>query len=81
MEFMNDLSLSEIKTLAALSRIPNAKPVDIAKEEYMENDTVNRAFNMLYNRGMIMRPSRGVYQFTDNLFAEWLRTTHSLQSL
>jgi AAA+ ATPase superfamily predicted ATPase len=81
MEFMNDLTPSEIKTLMALSRIPNAKPVGIAKEEYMEDDTVNRALSILYNRGMITRPARGIYQFTDNLFAEWLKTTHSLQSL
>lgn len=80
-EFVNDLTPSEIKTLMALSRKPDAKPVEIAKQEYMEDDTVNRALSVLYNRGIITRPARGVYQFTDNLFAEWLSATDSLQSL
>jgi AAA+ ATPase superfamily predicted ATPase len=81
MEFMNDLSPSEIKTLTALSQLSDAKPVDIAKQQYMENDTVNRALSILSNRGLITRAARGVYRFTDNLFAEWLRTTNSLQNL
>ena len=80
MEFMSNLSPSEIKTLTALSQIPDAKPVDIARQQYMENDTVNRALSILYNRGLITRAARGIYRFTDNLFAEWLKTTNSLQN-
>jgi hypothetical protein len=83
MEFMNDLSPSEVKTLTALSQIRNAaavKPVDIATQEYMENDTVNRALSLLNNRRLITRSARGVCQFTDNLFREWLRRTMTANS-
>ena len=70
-EYVEGLQPSEIKVLKALARLPEAKPVEIAEREYMENDTVNRAGTVLNSRALITRKSRAQYVFTDNLFAAW----------
>jgi AAA+ ATPase superfamily predicted ATPase len=74
-EYVDGLQPSEIKVLRALATVPEAKPVEIAEREYMEDDTVNRALTVLNNRALIRRKSRAQYVFTDNLFAAWLHTT------
>ncbi|MHB8565770.1 MAG: AAA family ATPase [Nitrososphaerales archaeon] len=79
MIFVDDLAPYEIKTLKAMSRLPHSNPIDLAREQFMEDGTVNRALSLLNKRGILTRLSRGSYEFTDNLFAEWLRMSDSSQ--
>lgn len=77
-EFTENLTPSEIKVLKALAKDPGSKPSDIARGEFMDDDTVNSAFNLLSRKGIVKRMGRGVYGFTDELFAEWLKLSDSL---
>ncbi len=72
-EFIEDLTPSEVKVLKALGKSHDAKPAEIAAQEFMEDNTVNSSLNVLVKRGILRRRSRGLYEFKDNLFAEWLR--------
>lgn len=77
-EFIQNLAPAEIKVLKSISKIPGLKPSDIAKNEFMSDSAVNVAFNSLSHKGMVRRLGRGAYEFTDNLFAEWLKLSEYL---
>lgn len=77
-EFIENLMPSEIKVLKALAKSSSSKPSDIAKNEFMDEDTVNVGFNSLSRKGIVKRVSRGIYGFTDELFAAWLKLSDSL---
>ncbi len=77
-EYLHDLQPFEIKVLKALVRSPKIKPVEIAISAYMEKDTVNTALTLLTDCAILKRKSRATYEFTDNLFSQWLRISGSL---
>ncbi len=72
-EFVEDLTPSEVKVIKSLARSQSIKPSEIAAREFMDDDTVNSSLNLLVRRGILARKARGVYEFIDNLFAEWLK--------
>ena len=72
-EFIETLTPSEVKVLKGLAKSPGIRPSDMAAQEFMDDDTVNSSLNLLVKKGMLKRRERGVYEFTDNMFAEWLR--------
>lgn len=77
-EYVNDLSPSEVKVLRALGKSPGARPNQLAAEEFMDARTVAYSLTLLQRKGLIEREARGNYRFTDNLFAEWLRVSDTL---
>ena len=77
-EFVESLIPSEVKVLKALAKWPSAKPADIARQEFMDDNTVNSSLNWLVKKGILRRLARGLYEFTDNMFAEWLRAQEKL---
>lgn len=77
-EFTENLTPSEIKIIKALAKTSGLKPGDIAKNEFMSEPTVSSALVSLSNKAILMRQSRGIYEFTDNLFAEWLKMSETL---
>jgi repressor of nif and glnA expression len=44
----------------------------------MDARTVAYSLTLLQGKGLIERETRGNYRFTDNLFAEWLRVSDTL---
>lgn len=77
-EFTENLTPSEIKVLKSLARSPGIKPTDIEKDEFMEEATVSSSLVSLGNKTVVRRQGRGIYAFTDNLFAEWLKISETL---
>jgi AAA+ ATPase superfamily predicted ATPase len=77
-EFTDKLIPSEIKVLKSLTRSPGKKPTDIEKDEFMTEATVSSALVSLTNKTILKREKRGIYEFTDNLFAEWLKISETL---
>ncbi len=77
-EFTENLTPSEIKVLKSLAKSPRKKPVEIEKDEFMEEATVSSALVSLGNKTILKRKGRGIYEFTDNLFAEWLKISETL---
>jgi AAA+ ATPase superfamily predicted ATPase len=77
-EFTENLTPSEIKVIKALAKTPGIKPTDIAKEEFMSEPTISSALVSLSNKTVMRRQGRGIYKFTDNLFAEWLKMSETL---
>lgn len=77
-EFTENLTPSEIKVLKALAKSPGKKPTDIEKDEFMSEATVSSALVSLRNKTIVKREKRGIYEFTDNLFAEWLKISETM---
>lgn len=77
-EYTERMKPSELKVLKVLASLPWTKPSKIAAEEFMDKDTVNSSLNLLVKKGVLTRRGRGIYEFSDNLFAEWLRVTDVL---
>lgn len=77
-EFIESLTPSEVKVLKAMAKSPGIKPSDLATQEFMDDNTVNTSLNLLVKKGMLRRRARGLYEFTDNMFAEWLRRSDSI---
>ncbi len=77
-EFTDKLTPSEIKVLKALARSSGRKPNEIAKDEFMSEPAVSSALVMLGSRAILRRQRRGAYEFTDSLFAQWLKASESL---
>jgi len=74
-EFTENQTPSEIKVLKALAKSPEKKPTDIEKDEFMSNATISSALVSLCSKAVLKRRERGIYEFTDNLFAEWLKVS------
>jgi AAA+ ATPase superfamily predicted ATPase len=72
-EYVSNLRPSEIKVLRALARNPKAAPSEIASLEFMDGRTVSSSLTHLRRQGLVRSNGRASYDFTDNLFAEWLR--------
>ena len=72
-EYVDGISPSETKVLRALAKLPNARPNKIASEEFMDARTVASSLTLLQRKGLVQKEGRASYQFSDNLFAEWLR--------
>jgi predicted transcriptional regulator len=77
-EFLDDLTPSEVKVLKALARSQEIRPTEIASQEFMDKDTVGYALNLLVNKGIIARKTRGAYTFIDSLFGEWLEVMDAI---
>jgi len=77
-EFTDDLSPTEIKVLKGLSKNPGSSPKEISKNEFIDDNSTNNALNLLSKKAIIQKIKRGKYEFTDNLFAEWLKYQDSL---
>ncbi|MGI0087146.1 MAG: AAA family ATPase [Nitrosotalea sp.] len=77
-EFTDKLTPSEIKVLKALAKSPRIKPSEIGKEEFMSESTVSSALVSLSNKTILKRQRRGIYEFADTLFAEWLKISEIL---
>lgn len=71
-EFVASLSPSEVKVLKGLARHPQIAPVEIARLEFIDENSVNACLNILEKKSIIKKIKRGRYRFTDNLFAAWL---------
>ena len=78
-EYIEGLTPSQIKVLKALSKSPEIKRADIASQEFMTIDAVSFALGTLKKKGLLEHKSRGVYNFTDNLFATWLANSEALE--
>ncbi len=72
-EFTENISPSEIKVLKGLAKSPGLSPIDISKQEFIDENSVNNSLNLLGKKGIIKKVKRGRYEFTDNLFSEWLK--------
>lgn len=77
-EFIEKLTPSEIKVLKALAKSPGKKPSDIEKEEFMSEATISSALVSLGTKTILKRKSRAIYEFNDNMFAEWLKISENL---
>lgn len=71
-EFIANLSPSEIKVLKGLAKSPNLAPIEISKQEFIDENSVYACLNTLEKKAIIKKIERGKYGFTDNMFAEWL---------
>jgi len=64
--------------LKALAKSPGKKPTDIEKDEFMSNTAISSALVSLCSKAVLKRRERGIYEFTDNLFAEWLKISETM---
>jgi len=80
-EVIANLSPSEIKVLKGLAKSPELSPKEISKQEFIDENSVSACLNTLEKKVIIKKIERGKYRFTDNMFAEWLKTQDSLHLL
>lgn len=71
-EFISNLSPTEIKVLKGLAKSPGLAPIEISKQEFIDENSVNACLNTLEKKAIIEKIERGKYGFTDNMFAHWL---------
>ncbi len=71
-EFVSSLSPSEIKVLKGLAKSPGLAPIEISRQEFVDENSVNACLNTLEKKAIIEKIKRGRYRFTDNMFACWL---------
>ena len=72
-EFIENLSPTEIKVLKGLAKNPNSSPKKISEAEFIDESSTNNAINQLKTNAILQKVGRGEYEFTDNLFSEWLK--------
>ncbi|MBM2852938.1 MAG: ATPase 2 protein, partial [Candidatus Nitrosotenuis sp.] len=77
-EFIANLSPSEIKVIKGLATSPGLSPIEISRREFIGDNSVNTSLNLLGKKGIIKKIERGKYEFTDNMFSEWLKSYNSL---
>ncbi len=77
-EFTEILSPTEIKVLKGLAKNPNSSPKGISKAEFIDENSTNYAINQLKTKTILKKVARGAYEFTDNMFAKWLKYRDSL---
>lgn len=72
-EFIENLSPIEIKVLKGLAKNPSSSPKKISKAEFIDENSTNNAINQLKTKAILKKVARGEYEFTDNMFREWLK--------
>ena len=77
-EFTEILSPIEIKVLKGLAKNPNSSPKEISNAEFIDENSTNYAINQLKTKTVLKNVARGEYEFTDNMFAMWLKYRDSL---
>jgi AAA+ ATPase superfamily predicted ATPase len=71
-EFISRLSPTEIKVLKGLAKSPGLTPIEISRQEFIDENSVNACLNTLEKKAIIEKIERAKYGFTDNMFARWL---------